>query len=761
LAEEAKEASQQASSFDSLLGQSRDLVCERLRAAVAGMLEKSDEALAGWISATQNRDLQTLYQDARKALGASRKTIETEFHKHYLSEFRKHTSKIKDAGTSFSELEVSLSLVGEDDLEETLKFKEMATKLRRFCDEELGALDQRVGVLLGDANLQADDNPFGPEAILDAYQQACHAIEAAKVRGVMLRLFDDHVADQVRSIYKEVNELLVKNSILPKIRYSAAKKSEDKAKGGSKDAKGKDATGKDAKDNQEEQADAEQNLFSMLQKLVGGGGAGGGAALPPGAVVLQGAELLGALTQMQRGDIKSLPDGVPVTITEQQAAGTTNVLRELKASTFGAGLVQMDATTLDILTMLFDQLFDDPKVPAGIKGLIGRLQIPMLKVAIADKSFFAKKTHPARQLLDTFGEVAVRQPAEFSSDSPTFVHLEAIVQHILDNFQDDVAIFDSARAQLQGVIAEHDKKVEAQTSAVAQKVAQTENLAVAKTAAEDEVKVRVQAHRLPGAVLEFLVEHWLRYLLLVHAKFGRNGAEWKDAVETMDQLIWSVEPKEKPEDRRKLAASVPGLVKRITAGLQAIEAAKEVRERFFGELMKIHTQYLDHKDKDRKAPEPAEEKTGPPPTLDFTAPVTVKNPFGAGEVQVTGLDFTLPAPQPNDVKGKKAAMVSLLSVDPPENVAMGDWLEFKPKGDGAAAPRAVKVLFITPKKTRYVFSDRQGKDVVELTRPEIVRRLRTGEAVRLDGAPEEPLFDRIMGGLVGKLKKSPPAQPAA
>jgi hypothetical protein len=30
----------------------------------------------------------------------------------------------------------------------------------------------------------------------------------------------------------------------------------------------------------------------------------------------------------------------------------------------------------------------------------------MLKVAIADKSFFARKTHPARHLLDTFGDVA-------------------------------------------------------------------------------------------------------------------------------------------------------------------------------------------------------------------------------------------------------------------------------------------------------------------------------------------------------------------
>jgi len=48
--------------------------------------------------------------------------------------------------------------------------------------------------------------------------------------------------------------------------------------------------------------------------------------------------------------------------------------------------------------------------------------------------------------------------------------------------------------------------------------------------------------------------------------------------------------------------------------------------------------------------------------------------------------------------------------------------------------------------------DRRGQKILELTRAEIVRRLRTGEAVRLDDEPKEPLFDRIMTGLVDKLK---------
>ena len=66
-----------------------------------------------------------------------------------------------------------------------------------MCDEELGALDQRAGVLLGDANLQAEQNPFGTQAICGAYKQVCKHVESdAKIRRVLLKLFDDHFARQ-------------------------------------------------------------------------------------------------------------------------------------------------------------------------------------------------------------------------------------------------------------------------------------------------------------------------------------------------------------------------------------------------------------------------------------------------------------------------------------------------------------------------------------------------------------------------------------
>jgi hypothetical protein len=729
--------------FEKLLAESRELVSGQLAAAMNGMLDKADAALVALIGEERNREAQKAYQDTRKLLGAESKKLQTEFQKFYTKEFRTRSKTPDDASKSSSETHTSLTLVGNEDLEETLKFKELSTKLRRFCDEELVALDQRVGVLLGDANLQADANPFSPEAICDAYQQACHEVAAdPKVRAAMRKLFDDHVIDAVRAIYKAVNALLVKGGILPKIRYQTTRSRDSKVAGAKAGKGGAGAKGDGDDDEGEGDTDAAAaNLFSLLQNLVttnasaAGFAVGTAPALAPGQQVLQGAELLGALTRIQRGDVASIQGGLPALVVDgavPAGAEMANVLRDLKSSSFGAGMGQMDAMTLDIVAMLFDMLFDDPKIPIALKGLVGRLQIPMLKVAIADKAFFSKKSHPARLMLDALGEIALRLPPEFAPEHVMFVKLEAIVQYLVGSFQDDVAIFENVAQQLRGMLAEEDARVAAETREVAERAEQSENLAVAKSAAEDEVRTRVQTHRLPGPVLEFLVQHWLRYLLLLHAKSGVDSAEWKGALQVMDQMIWSLETKNTPGDRRKLVALVPDLLKRMSAALQALGAEDAVRAALFAELEKVHTEILHPKPKDPAAPEGG--KVIPPaPPPDFTAPVTVKNPYGGGEVQVTA-----PA-----------------AIDPPTDLEMGDWVEFRPK-DGAEKPRAKTLLFHTPKRTRYIFSDRNGKDMLDLTRAEIVRRLRIGEAVRLDKAPEEPLFDRIMNGLVGKLKAPAP-----
>jgi len=60
---------------------------------------------------------------------------------------------------------------------------------------------------------------------------------------------------------------------------------------------------------------------------------------------------------------------------------------------------------------------------------------------------------------------------------------------------------------------------------------------------------------------------------------------------------------------------------------------------------------------------------------------------------------------------------------------------------------------VSPRRTRYLFAlDRVGKEIIECSRADISRRFRVGEARVVDEPPEESLFDRIMNGMVGKLR---------
>ena len=817
--------SQHAEQFEQLLKECRDLTCERLLESLAGMLNKAGDTLRELIGATQDRDAQRQYMDARDKLLPQRKNLEERFRSRYLMEFDERMGRAYRAEQSFADYTSSsleLGLVGEDDLNESLKTSEMAAKLRGYCEEELAALDQRVGVLLGDANLQADDNPLSPQAICDAFKLACRDLEpAVKIRMVFIKLFDDHVLDDVRSIYKAVNTLLVQHSILPKIRYGKSRNQEDSAApsaegttGGARAAAEPEGAG-DAHGGEQDVFSVLTSLLAMNAKATGQAGAVEGSAIPADGMVqipgfppilglpgqadaaaaqalLQGAALLGSLTRMQHGDL-SLGGALPLPATATEA-GATNVLRGLQG-TAGSGMGQVDVATLDIMARLFDQIFEDRKIPDGMKWLIGRLQIPMLKVAILDKTFFSTNTHPARQLLDALGEVAVGLPADFDSSNPLYKRLETIVDKLIDGFEDNLEIFDALRQELQDVVAEENKRVEEQTRSTATRIEQKERLGVAKAVARDEIKARLKAGSMPKAILKFLAQQWIKLLLMTYAKRGREGDAWKSALETMDQLIWSVRSKPSSEERRKLAALLPGLLKRLAAGMQIVGTDEATRKRFFADLMKLHTEALNGPatrseppaeptatagaeakvdavkkegaspaspaapaakpagaDKPAaavKPPAPSVAAASQPPagdgaesdptSLDFTT-VVVKNPFGAGEIRVDEVELPN-VPGAPAVAVKEGDKFSRLA----STLKPGTWLEFRDEKQR----HQVKLSYVSPFKTAYLFVNWQGQTVGEYSLHELSAELRAGRAVVMEQAP---LFDRAMNSLMNTLR---------
>ena len=144
-------------------------------------------------------------------------------------------------------------------------------------------------------------------------------------------------------------------------------------------------------------------------------------------------------------------------------------------------------------------------------------------------------------------------------------------------------------------------------------------------------------------------------------------------------------------------------------------------------------------------PVPSETKAANPAPLDFTAAVTINNPFGQGEVQVDDLDFTAQLGG-GSARAKRDAVQATL----PANLTPGTWVAIQAKGEKDSL-RLAKLSFVSPLKSRYLFVDRHGKTTLECSRSELARRFQLGEVVITKEVSEPPLFDRLAQGLVGKL----------
>jgi len=804
--------------YDALYAQSRDLLCDGLCAALAGMLDSADASTKEVIDKSDDQELRKLMLEAQGVVQTQRPLIEKQFREKYQTEFRRATNKAKKVAASFADISLGeLSLVGEDDLNETLKFNAAGAKMKRKCEEGLSAIDQRVRVLLDDATLESDDNPFGVQVILEAFKHATKQTGAeAPVRMILLKLFEEHFPDGAVDAYASVNELLIANQILPKIKYGITRSKDGGGKrpsgGGEKETGGeKEKAGAAPAAEPEDEGDMFAKIAKMLAPIANQGpppAPGMGVGNVP---IMQGAQLSGALTNIQKGDFTGVTgaEGVDLSAVFAAASSMTNVLKELKGSSVGQSMGQVDAMTLDIVSMLFDELFDDAKVPIALKGIIGRLQLPMLKVALADKELFTKKTHPSRKFLDTLGQIGYRLPADFDDTQPLFAKLEGFIEEIVDGFQDNTEIFDTVREKLEEIIVEFDHRQNEETEKARIAAEQAEALALAKAAAQDEIVARVEkAPHSPRVIVEFFVQHWIKYMLIVHARDGRDSEGWKAALDTIDQLLWSTEPKSTPEERRKLAGSIPGILKRVREGVNAAAVEPEVSTAFFGALMKCHTEVMQampaktkEKERVKELAGKGVESTGKMPVarmpgvettgkmaaakmpakpaapvhadlLDFTEPVVVANPFGEGQVQVAteDLDFTAnpaPAPASGEVALEPAAPASPApaaapstrsrrapTIPLPARLVVGAWVEIINADESKVYG---KLHFVSPMKSHFLFVDRKGNKVYECSRSMLARRLESLEIVILEGEPDASLFDRIMTSLFGKLGQPAPA----
>jgi hypothetical protein len=537
-----------------------------------------------------------------------------------------------------------------------------------------------------------------------------------------------------------------------------------------------------------------QDMFAMLQQLMAFGQAGAagqarpGWPMPPGLPALPGSveidasggasggqafspAMMQTLTQLQHGQLEGLSLGLGMGMgrlnAELLADGHINVLREIKNSQAVGMMGQVENMTLDIVVLVFDYILDDKRIPDAMKALIGRLQIPVLKVTMLDKSFFSQKTHPARRLLDLLAEASLGWDPEEGHASSLYQKIEAIVQRILDQFDDRLEVFSEALSEFQAYLAEEKQVSDQLTSRSAQFLRNHEQFEVARVVAHDAVLASLLDHPTPTPILTFLLGDWEKWLARLYVEKGEGNPDWNDAVETMNDLIWSLTPKTDREERRKLIELLPRLLKRLDSSINTLGLDQAARDAFFSDLVKCHAVAV--KAGFRAGQDDAEAllaaASNEIPDLSATeSPVFGAQDFVDIPVLTEALipdaallqEIAAAQEEASDLEEITIGDVRGEAWDEPRDshheglvkqLKRGVWIEFK-QDDGVSL--RAKLAWISPLQGTYLFTNRLGQRAVSINAQGLAVKFREGRATVIDNVP---LIDRAVNNLFAHFQK--------
>ncbi len=751
-----------------LIERVRDQSLESLTKLFGHMLDTADDTLFDLADKAGNNKDQTLYFDAMRELRIKRKGMENIFRQELQNAFYSligRTDAMPASAAAFS-LD-ALSLVKEDELEENLAIDAMVAKAKQRNEEPLRFLARRFDAVVADIQVETDDLPVYPKRICESFRTATNSLGLdLKAKLVVFKLFERSVMAELGSVYDELNNFFAENGVLPdlhvrKPRKPVAPPAAPKRKQALDDGLEQTVDG--------DAVDIKAEVFSALRELLAGQ-KGGGAAMATGAMdggfgiplmpVVETPQLLKALSNLQH-DPGAMPVGQTVDLRAALASRLPVVIGgRVDANAVGA----VNDDVIDIVSMMFDFILGDANLPDDVKAQLGRLQIPMLKVALVDKTFFSNRNHSARLLLNEMAYAGIGWDPERRGKDGLQGRIEAIVQRVLNEFEDDTRLFTELLEEFRGYCEEERRRsaiIEKRTKEVEEGKARSES---AKQVVDKVLAQVVGGRSLPPVADKLLNDVWAKVLFLEHLRAGADSEPFRHAAQVADVLVKSVTVRT-PTERAQLPSMIPGLIRQLRAGFDSISYGSLESSALLQDLEALHFQLMrapvvPSVPDDSGLDNEVERSTGRPSNsdtdllADMLPDTSAEDAALLASINVEPVVASINAPANADSMFDEIVLESQPELEPEvdgyldqvDALQVGSWIELRDPDRNTRCKLAARI----PTVGKLIFVNRSGVKVAEFTRPGLAVALRRGDVKLLDDAA---LFDRALEAVISNLRK--------
>lgn len=242
-----------------------------------------------------------------------------------------------------------------------------------------------------------------------------------------------------------------------------------------------------------------------------------------------------------------------------------------------AALTVKDNDTLELLGLLFQQIQQQQRPTAPTQDLVGRLQVPLVRAALADPGFFVRDEHPAREFLNTIAEAGAAWLGEDDLDPQLAQKLGAAVDTVVAEYRDDPAVFSTANEQVQEHFRTAVHKAELAERRHVEAARGRERLDVARQQATARIDAACEQSAPPRFVQTLLKQAWADVLTLAQLRHGEESEQWKLRLAETQQIaaVTAQAPGSDPHPADALATSVEEAL--LQVGYHAEEATAIAR----------------------------------------------------------------------------------------------------------------------------------------------------------------------------------------
>ncbi len=532
----------------------------------------------------------------------------------------------------------ALRLVDDREVEAQISAERFGQEVAHACEWELRDLDGLVASLLAEAaaaaggpgaaaaGLAVERNPLRPDLVGHALIKGVDAVsERDDLRKVLATELGRSLATLLRAAYAASVSDLRDAGVRPLslgVRAIAGR-GNDSSRGGV-DPTTRDGGLGSAMDSLHSRADAHLQGLPALSSWgrglpgpragdagrgmgMGGqnsGQAGGGGGTPLGAVDPALMGLLRRLAVAQGGDGGSEPGAVHGGgggpggggggggAWDTGAPPPPNVIHAHRDALRQASRGQLDHMVIDVIGGLFDQILSDPKVPPQVARQIARLQLPVLRAALGDPSFFSSRRHPVRRFVNRIASLgAAFEDFDEDGSRALLAKMRELVHQIVEGDFDQIETYEQQLAALEAFVAEQSAQAAKADGDPAAVLADKEVELLLHQAYAQRLDGDLKPLAAPGFVRDFIARTWSQVLLRAgaHTDGGVTAARMRRAGR---DLFMSVQPKATPAQRKVFLADLPKLMQDLNEGMNLIAWPDAQRREFFGRLMPAHAEAL-------------------------------------------------------------------------------------------------------------------------------------------------------------------------